>query len=103
MAKESMGVNEPEEDLNTKPEARVNAPKITGAATERKRGGRAMRRRGGKLDGKKMMEVQGEHEKKRADRKPRKDGGRTGADQAPFSSARHGTAPPDHHTEMDHE
>jgi hypothetical protein len=39
-------------------------------------------------------EVRGEHGKHTAARAPRKDGGKTGADRAPFSSARAGTRPP---------
>lgn len=101
MAKES-GVDLPEEDLKDVPEMRVNAPKIKAEATERKRGGRAARKRGGKMDGKKMVEVSGEHEARRADRKPRKNGGRSGSDQSPFTSARHGTDATDHKTEMEY-
>lgn len=142
--REAGGVNEPKEDLDTKPEMRVNAGEIDKEANEKKHGGRAKRahggklhhvdgsgklvghvkkesmrhekhgggidhmhkardhrRRGGRLEGKKHLEVHGEHEKHRADRKPRKDGGRTGSDSAPFSSARHGVDPPDHKTEHD--
>jgi hypothetical protein len=116
------GVNEPGEDLDTRPEMRVNAGKIDKEANEKKRGGRAKRadgglihevkgasmkhkrtgrRRGGRMEEKKHLAVGGEAEKCRADRKPRKDGGRTGADSHPFSSARHGEDPPGHKTEHD--
>jgi hypothetical protein len=46
---------------------------------------------GGMARKKHVGNVEGEHAKHRADRKPRKAGGRTGADQHPFSSARAGT------------
>lgn len=93
--RETGGVNEAEEDVNDHPEARTNAKKIDAEAEERKKGGRAKRKRGGRMpEAAKHVEVSGEHEHKRADRKPRKDGGRTGADTHPFSSARAGTTPP---------
>lgn len=109
------GRNTPEEDLRTAPESRVNAPKITREAEEKKRGGRAKRRRGGKMEhreeraeggivhhehdahmahAKHVGEVKGEHARHHAGRKPRKEGGRTGSDAAPFSSARRGVDPP---------
>jgi hypothetical protein len=123
--RETGGRNDAEEDLRDKPEARTNAKKIDDEAEEKKRGGRAKRKRGGEVrkhhvdhEGRLMkkhggeaekrherkrggrmpehakhVEVHGEHEKHRADRKPRKDGGRTGADEHPFSSARKGTLP----------
>lgn len=56
---------------------------------------RPERKRGGRMpEHAKHVEMHGEHEKHRADRKPRKDGGRTGADEHPFSSARKGETPP---------
>ena len=85
------GVNEAAEDLKDKPEARTNAANIDREAEERKRGGRAKRKDGGKAEGEMM--------KMRADRKPRKSGGRTGADKNPFSSARHGSEPKGHKTD----
>ena len=91
--REAGGVNDAEEDLKTRPEARTNAKKIDDEAEERKKGGRAKRKRGGRMEEKKHVEVHGEHEKHRADRKPRKDGGRTGSDTHPFSSARKGEMP----------
>ena len=127
--REAGGVNEPGEDLRSKPEMRVNAGEIDKEANEKKRGGRAkratggklhhvsgdgklvhevkahsmrhQRKRGGRMEEKKHVEVRGEHERHRADRKPRKDGGRTGSDGAPFSSARRGIDPPGHKTEHD--
>lgn len=93
--RETGGVNEAEEDVKDRPEARTNAKKIDDEAEEKKRGGRAKRKRGGRMpEHAKHVEMHGEHEKARADRKPRKDGGRTGADAHPFSSARKGTTPP---------
>jgi hypothetical protein len=91
--RETGGVNEAEEDVSKKTPMRVNAPEIEREADEKKRGGRAKRKRGGMAEAK-HVEMHGEHEAKRADRKPRKDGGRTGADSQPFSSARKGTTPP---------
>ena len=123
--REEGGRNDAEEDLKDKPEARTNAKKIDDEAEELKKGGRAKRKRGGGvrehhvdhegklvakrkrggalMEHKKHVEVSGEHEKHRADRKPRKDGGRTGSDSHPFSSARKGTDPKGHKTEMEFE
>lgn len=83
------GENAADEDLKSKPEKRVNAPKIEDAAEERKSGGRAKRKSGGKAE----MKAEGEKAKHHAGRKPRKNGGRTGSDGMPFSSARHGKNP----------
>jgi hypothetical protein len=94
------GVNEAREDLDDKPERRVNS-KINSEAEERKRGGAThgpdcpcckggmpkRRRRGGKTVGM----VHGEMTRHHAGRKPRKSGG--SADSMPFSSARKGDAP----------
>jgi hypothetical protein len=51
-----------------------------------------VRKHGGKAERKEVGKVDGEHARHRADRKPRKSGGRTGADEHPFSSARRGVA-----------
>ena len=83
------GVNEAEDDLKDKPEPRTDAKKIDSEAEEMKKGGRAKRARGGKMVGK----VHGEKAMMHAGRKPRKNGGRTGSDTNPFTSARHGTNP----------
>lgn len=124
-ARSTGGVLDAEEDVKTRPEARTNAKKIDEEAEERKRGGRAHggkrhgaelhhkscgchkcmggraeRKHGGRMEEKKHVEVHGEHGHHRADRKPRKSGGRTGADAMPFSSARHGSQPADHKTEV---
>jgi hypothetical protein len=108
--REAGGVNDAEEDLKTHPEARTNAKKIDDEAEERKAGGRTARKHGGEvhhsrcrchkcMGGEAKMEhkkeggkVDGEHEKKRADRKPRKSGGSANATEHPFSSAKDGEA-----------
>lgn len=84
------GVNEAEEDVKDKPEARTNAKEIDEEAEERKRGGRAKRKHGGKMVGK----VEGEKGHMHAGRKPRKSGGRTGSDGSPFTTARKGKDAP---------
>lgn len=85
------GVNEAEEDVKDKPEARTNAKEIDEEAEERKKGGRAKRKHGGKMIGK----VEGEKATHHAGRKPRKAGGRTsGSDGNPFTSARKGKDAP---------
>jgi hypothetical protein len=88
--RETGGVNEAEEDVKDKPEARTDAKKIDSEAEEMKKGGRAKRKHGGKTEHK----VDGDKAMKHAGRKPRKNGGRTGSDGSPFTSARHGTNPP---------
>jgi hypothetical protein len=62
-------------------------------AKERKRGGRAMKKRadGGKVDGEKP--------KHRMDRVCRKDGGRVGSDTSPLSSAHSVSAVSEHKTD----
>lgn len=92
------GVNEAEEDVKTKPEARTDAKKIDSEAEEMKKGGRAKHAAGGraarKAGGKTEHKVEGHAEKMHAGRRPRKNGGRTGSDSNPFTSARHGKNPP---------
>jgi hypothetical protein len=88
--RETGGVNEAEEDLKDKPEARTNAKKIDDEAEEMKKGGRAKRAHGGKMVGK----VEGDKAMHHAGRKPRKSGGRTGSDGSPFTTARSGKNPP---------
>src|ERR1700689_4507275 len=88
--KETGGANEPAEDLKEKTPDRSSPNNIAKEADEKKRGGRAKKARGGKMGGK----PEGEKAMARADRKPRKSGGRTGSDGSPFSSARKGTNPP---------
>lgn len=82
------GTREYDEDLRSNPARRDNAPKIEGAAEERKRGGRAKKHMG-KMHGDAMHH---------AGRKARKSGGRAGSDMNPFSSARKGTSPKGHKT-----
>lgn len=99
------GINEAEEDLKTKPEARTNAKNIDEQAEAKeeesgemkKRGGRAKRAMGGKMVGK----VDGMKAKHHAGRKPRKGGGRATSDMNPFTSARKGTPAKGRNVEMD--
>ena len=93
--RETGGVNEAEQDLNKKNEARTDAKKIDGEAEERASGGRTGRKAGGKIDGKKM--------KGNAGRKPRKAGGRAYSDENPFTSARKGTPAKGRKLEMEFE
>ena len=93
------GSHEADEDVKDKPEARTNAAKVDSEAEELKKGGRAKRAHGGKTHVGKMAG----HAMHHAGRKPRKSGGRTGADGSPFSSARHGTAPKGRKMEMESE
>jgi hypothetical protein len=93
--RETGGVNEAKEDLSKKPESR-NAPNnVAKEAEEMKKGGRAKRARGGKSE----MKVMGEKAAHHAGRKPRKNGGRTGSDSSPFTSARNGKEPVGHKTQ----
>lgn len=89
------GVNEAAEDLKKKTPDRVNAPEIDKEAEERKRGGRAKRKSGGKVHGADAM--------CHAGRKPRKSGGRASSDANPFTSARKGTPPKGHKMDMEME
>ena len=82
----AVGTKEYEQDLASKPERRVNAPKIMGAAEERKRGGKA------------MGKIHGAAAKAHAGRKPRKSGGRAGSNMNPLSSAHAGTPAKGRHT-----
>ena len=96
------GVDEADQDLHDKPEQRNNAKKIFGESEARKRGGRTARKHGGHVHheagkhlahAKHLGNVHGEHGGHHAGRKPRKAGGRAGADMHPFSSAMHGSLP----------
>lgn len=80
------GVAEYEEDLKDHPMA-YNKSKVEDEAEERKAGGRAKRKSGGKAIGK----VEGSMAKHRMDRKPRKSGG--ACEDNVFSSARGGKSP----------
>lgn len=88
--KSTGGVNDAEEDVKDKPEARTDAKKIDAEAEEKKRGGRAKKAHGGKMVGK----VAGEKAMHHAGRKPRKSGGRTGSDSNPLTSSHSGKSPP---------
>lgn len=97
--KSTGGTNDAEEDVKTKPMRYTADSNVNSEAEERKRGGKAakcgggsMRKEGGKVDGK--------ADKARADRKPRQSGGRANATDNPFSSARRGTEPSGHKTEV---
>src|ERR1700761_21739 len=85
------GVNEAEEDLKDKPEARTHAPKIQGEAEEMKKGGRAKRKHGGKTE---VGHIEGRKAEMHAGRKPRKSGGRASSDSNPFTSAKNGKDAP---------
>jgi hypothetical protein len=93
------------DDLSHNPEARDNAHKIEGEAEARKHGGRTARKHGGMIHHEKMEhmkhakhvgKVHGEHAHHHAGRKPRKSGGRAGADMNPLSSAHKGMEPKKH-------
>ncbi len=113
--RETGGVNEAKADLDTRPERRDNATKIENEAEERKHGGRTRRRHGGEVhhsrckcekcmggetkERKEGGKVEGEHERPRADRKPRKSGG--AAEMHVFSSAHKGSPPPGRKMDME--
>lgn len=83
------GVNEAESDLKEKVPDRSAPNNVEKESEERKHGGRAKRKHGGKVHG----EMAAHH----AGRKPRKSGGRA-SDQSPFSSAKSGKSAPGHST-----
>jgi hypothetical protein len=85
------GENEAEKEITDKPENR-NAPnKVASEAEERKHGGRAKRKHGGKTE---VGKVEGMKAKHHAGRMPRKSGGRTGSNMSPLTSAHSGTPAP---------
>lgn len=86
------GANLAADDLKTKNQKYTYESKVNDEAEERKRGGK-VKKEAGKIEG-----VLAKHH---AGRKPRKNGGRTGSDSNPFTSARHGTQPSGHKTEAD--
>ena len=81
------GVNDAKKDFEDKPMSYTAKDKVTGEAEERKRGGRTMRKSGGK-----MVDCEGEKAKMHAGRKPRKSGG--ACEREPFTSAKSGTERP---------
>jgi hypothetical protein len=89
--KSTGGTNTAADDVKTDPEARTNAKHVDSEAEEKKHGGRAKRKHGGKAHHE--MKVHGEKGAHHAGRKPRKSGGRTGSDGHPFSSAKGGSQP----------
>lgn len=109
MGRSTGGMNDAEEDLKYKPEARTNAKKIDDEAEERKAGGRVhgkgcrCHKCWGGSARKAGEKVEGEKAKHHAGRKPRKSGGRATSDANPFTSARAGTPPKGHNVEMENE
>jgi len=87
------GADEADEDLNTKPERRTAATKIMDEAEEKKRGGRAKRKHGGKTVG----VISGPEPPAHAGRKPRARGG-AACERSPFTSANKGKDPKGHKT-----
>lgn len=85
------GVNEAEEDMKEKPADRSAPNNVASEAEKMKKGGRAKRKEGGKVEGMKSMHHAG--------RKPRKSGGRATSDANPFTSAKAGKAPKGHMTQ----
>lgn len=83
------GVNSAADDLKTKPMDYTGTNKVTGAAMERKRGGKA------------MGKVHGDADSPHAGRKARKSGGRASSDVNPFTSASKGTPPKGHKVQTD--
>ena len=90
------GVDEAAEDQRLHVNMRTHAPDIERDARERKKGGRVARKRGGKAPA--ALAIGGAPGRTDAGVKPRKAGGRTGSNDRPFSSARHGKDPPGHST-----
>ena len=102
------GVNEAEMDLKMKPmEYNHGNPEKEAEEMHAKHGGRAKRKHGGKLHAhhghhvKHVGKMHGEHAHHHAGRKPRKSGGRAAAENNPFTSARHGSAPKGHKVEVE--
>jgi hypothetical protein len=87
--RETGGVNDAKKDVDENPAERTPTAKPEKEAEEKKHGGRAKRRHGGKAE----MKVHGEKGMHHAGRKPRKAGGKVGADSHPFSSAKGGSQP----------
>lgn len=88
--RETGGANEAEADEKDKPEERTHAANIDREAEEKRRGGRAKRKRGGKTE---VGKVEGHEPMHHAGRKARARGGST-SDANPFTSARKGEDPP---------
>lgn len=93
------GDDDAEKDLKSKPERRVNAPKIEGAAEEKeaKKGGRIKRKHGGMM--KEVGRAEGGEAMHHAGRKRRASGG--GCEANPFTSALKGTNPSGRKTERE--
>lgn len=82
------GDNEAEKEVTEKVPDRSSPNNIQKEADERKHGGRAKRKHGGKTM---VGKVEGEHTKMHAGRKPRKSGG---SNFSPLSSAANGKSAP---------
>lgn len=95
MESPSKGDKDYKADEKSKPARYNNAPKIEGAAEERKNGGKAKKKRGGSIK-KNVGGIAGSAPAASAARAPRKSGG--SCDSSPFSSARSGTPPKGHKT-----
>jgi len=99
------GVNEAEMDLKMKPmEYNHGNPEHEAEATHAKKGGRIKKHKHHAHHGhhvKHVGKVHGEHAHHHAGRKPRKSGGRAAAENNPFTSARHGSAPKGHKVEVE--
>lgn len=76
--RETGGANEAKEDEDTKPMKYTADSNVERESEERKRGGRAKRRRGGKTE---VGKVEGHHAMRHAGRKPRASGGQTKEDR----------------------
>ena len=95
------GLNEASEDMGHKNQKYTYESKVNDEAVEKKHGGRAKRKHGGKTHHE--MKVHGKSAMHHAGRKPRKSGGRASSDVNPFTSARHGTPPKGHNVETEFE
>ena len=88
------GVNEAEDDINDTPKDRTEPSNVSKEAEEKKRGGRTKKAAGGAAAPKLIGKAAGGPAGVRADRTPRKSGGRTGSDSSPLTSAHTGKNPP---------
>lgn len=84
--RETGGVNEAKEDEDTKPMRYTADSNVEKEGEERRRGGRAKRRHGGKTE---VGKVEGHHGAHHAGRKPRKAGGETKHEREERREERH--------------
>ena len=94
MKKGTGGENEAEEDIKDVPKDRTEPSNVSKEAEEKKHGGRTKKAAGGALARKVVGKATGGPAVARADRAPRKAGGRTGSDSSPLTSAHSGKNPP---------